>query len=100
MNLQNNEFSFIESIKAKVRIAQYEAFKAVNVQLIALYWELGKAISEKQSEGWGKAIVPTLAKELQMEFPKMSGFSVGNLWLMSQFYNEYNLNENLVPLVR
>jgi predicted nuclease of restriction endonuclease-like (RecB) superfamily len=44
--------------------------------------------------------VPTLSKELQQEFPKMSGFSVGNLWLMAQFYNEYVNDQNLVPLVR
>ncbi len=30
----------------------------------------------------------------------MSGFSVANLWLISQFYTEYALDENLVPLVR
>lgn len=70
------------------------------MHLINLYWELGKAISEKQTEGWGKAIVPTLSKELQNEFPTMSGFSAGNLWLMTQFYTEYQADTNLVPLVR
>jgi len=65
-----------------------------------LYWEIGKSIAEKQSESWGKAIVPTLSQELQKEFSGVSGFSVGNLWLMAQFYNEYHSVENLVPLVR
>lgn len=98
----NNELqtSFIAEIKAKVRQAQYDALKTVNVYLINLYWEIGKSISEKQSESWGKAIVPTLSKELQKEFPGVGGFSVGNLWLMAQFYNEYYNVENLVPLVR
>jgi predicted nuclease of restriction endonuclease-like (RecB) superfamily len=100
MEIENIQQSFIIEIKQKVHQAQYEALKAVNVQLINLYWELGKSISEKQSESWGKAIVPTLSKELQKEFPKMSGFSVGNLWLMAQFYSEYYDTENLVPLVR
>ena len=100
MNLEKSEKLFIADIKEKVRAAQYEALKAVNTQLIGLYWELGKSISEKQAEGWGKAIVPTLSKELQKEFPSMGGFSVGNLWLMAQFYAEYQLDENLVPLVR
>jgi predicted nuclease of restriction endonuclease-like (RecB) superfamily len=92
MEIENIQQSFIIEIKQKVHQAQYEALKAVNVQLINLYWELGKSISEKQSESWGKAIVPTLSKELQKEFPKMSGFSVGNLWLMAQFYSEYYSN--------
>jgi len=30
----------------------------------------------------------------------MSGFSVSNLWYMSQFYLEYQGNVNLVPMVR
>lgn len=92
--------NFIAEIKAKVRQAQYEALKVVNVHLITLYWEIGKSISEKQTENWGKAIVPRLSKELQKEFPGVGGFSVGNLWLMAQFYNEYHNVENLVPLVR
>jgi predicted nuclease of restriction endonuclease-like (RecB) superfamily len=44
--------------------------------------------------------VPTLSKELQNEFPGAGGFSVGNLWLMAQFYTEYHDVTNLVPLVR
>jgi hypothetical protein len=50
MEIENIQQSFIIEIKQKVRQAQYEALKAVNVQLINLYWELGKVISEKQSE--------------------------------------------------
>ncbi|MCE1187578.1 MAG: PDDEXK nuclease domain-containing protein [Ignavibacteria bacterium] len=100
MHLHNVESLFIAEIKEKVRRAQYEALRAVNVQLIDLYWEIGKSIAEKQAENWGKAVVPKLAKELQKEFPGINGFSVGNLWLMAQFYTEYHSVQNLVPLVR
>ncbi len=100
MDLDNSQTQFIADTIQKVRQAQYEALKAVNTHLISLYWELGKDISEKQKLGWGKAIVPTLSKELQKEFPAMTGFSVGNLWLMAQFYAEYQHDTNLVPLVR
>jgi predicted nuclease of restriction endonuclease-like (RecB) superfamily len=99
MELNTSQKQFIADIKERVRHAQYEALKAVNVHLINLYWELGKAISEKQVEGWGKAIVPTLSKELQIEFPKMTGFSTTNLWYMVQFYSEYHDDTNLQPLV-
>lgn len=94
------QHNFILEIKNKVRIAQYEALKVVNTQLISLYWEIGKSIADKQNESWGKAIVPTLSKELQNEFPGIGGFSEGNLWLMAQFYSEYQAVEFLVPLVR
>lgn len=98
--LESSQITFISEIKTKVRNAQYEAMKAVNVALINLYWEIGKSIAEKQSESWGKSIVSTLSKELQNEFPGVGGFSVGNLWLMAQFYSEYQSVENLAPLVR
>jgi len=96
----NQEHHFIIEIKERVRKAQYEALKVVNTELISLYWDIGKDISEKQKEGWGKRIVQKLSKELQKEFPGVGGFSVGNLWLMAQFYNEYQSDTNLVPMVR
>lgn len=100
MNLDKFQLNFIAEIKQKVRHSQYEALKTVNTHLINLYWEIGKSISEKQSENWGKSIVVTLSKELQNEFPGIGGFSVGNLWLMAQFYSEFHTVEFLVPLVR
>jgi len=99
MPLNNTQITFIASIKEKIRLAQYEALKEVNTQLIKLYWEIGKDISEKQGENWGESIVSVLSKELQQEFPGISGFSERNLWLMTQFYNEYQNVEFLQPLV-
>ncbi|MFN5218414.1 MAG: DUF1016 N-terminal domain-containing protein [Sphingomonadales bacterium] len=100
MHPDKSSLVFIAEIKQKVRQAQYEALKAVNLQLINLYWEIGQSIAEKQSESWGKAVVPTLSKELQAAFPGIGGFSEGNLWLMAQFYTEYQSDINLAPLVR
>lgn len=94
--LQKN---FISSVKEKIRLAQYESLKEVNTQLTKLYWDIGREISEKQSESWGKSTVSVLSKELQKEFPGVGGFSERNLWLMAQFYNEYKDVEFLQPLV-
>jgi len=99
MKLDKTQIQFISEIKDKVRQAQYEALQAVNTHLINLYWELGKAISEKQKENWGKAIVTTLSEELKKEFPESGGFSTSNLWYMVQFYTEYHNDTNLQPLV-
>ena len=99
MSLEISQHQFILEIKQKVRQSQYEALKAVNTQLINLYWEIGKSISEKQSENWGKSIVQTLSAELQNEFPGIGGFSTTNLWLMAQFYTEYHTIKILQPLV-
>ena len=99
MTIDNPQLTFIASIKEKIRLAQYEALKEVNTQLIKLYWEIGRDISERQGESWGKSIVPVLSGELQKEFPGISGFSERNLWLMTQFYNEYHEVDFLQPLV-
>ncbi|MDR1352533.1 MAG: PDDEXK nuclease domain-containing protein, partial [Treponema sp.] len=99
MTLDRTQRNFIAEIKEKIRLAQYEALKAVNTNLIKLYWDIGCNISERQSESWGQAIVPVLSGELQKEFPGVSGFSERNLWLMAQFYTEYHNVEFLQPLV-
>jgi len=92
--------NFFKEIKDRIHKAQYDAFKAVNKELINLYWDIGKSIVAKQDElGWGKAIVETLAKDLQKEFAGMQGFSVQNLWNMRQFYSSYKDNPKLQPLV-
>lgn len=90
----------LEEIKNRVRAAQYEALKAVNLELVALYWDIGGKIAQKQKDqGWGKSVVETLSKDLQNEFPGMSGFSAQNLWYMRQFHLAYAGHPKLQPLV-
>lgn len=93
--------SFLSTIKDRIRQAQYEALKAVNLHLLGLYWDIGQTIVEKQEqEGWGKSVVEQLAKDLQAAFPGISGFSAANLWRMRNFYTRYKDSLNLAPLVR
>lgn len=88
--LENDFTNFVKEIKTKILSSQYEALKAVNKELINLYWEIGKNIVEKQEKfGWGKAIVQNLSNELQKEFIGIKGFSERNLWNMRNFYLEY-----------
>lgn len=101
MNIQDNtQFKdFITELKSKILSSQYEALKAVNKELIGLYWDIGKNILEKQEAfGWGKSIVKNLSEELQKEFVGMKGFSERNLWNMRNFYIEYRSNSKLQTL--
>ena len=92
--------SLLVEIKLRIRSAQYEALRAVNKELITLYWDIGQLIvTRQQGESWGKSIVEQLAKDLQSEFPGMSGFSVRNIWNMRSFYVTYSQNQKLQPLV-
>lgn len=91
--------SFLCDITKRIRSTQYEAMRAVNTEMMNLYWQIGKELSEKQSLGWGKSVVETLSKDIQKEFPGIKGFGSRNLWYMVQFYSEYQSNEFLQPLV-
>jgi predicted nuclease of restriction endonuclease-like (RecB) superfamily len=78
---------FLTDLKQRVRAAQIHAALAANSEMIALYWDMGKAIVERQSaEGWGKGVVERLAADLQREFPGVAGFSSLNVWRMRAFY--------------
>ena len=93
--------SFFSDIKQRIRDAQYNALRAANAELVRMYWDIGRAISERQTRnGWGAAVVETLAKDIQQEFPGIKGFSVANIWRMKNFYLHYAANEKLAPLVR
>ncbi len=91
---------FRDGIIRHIKSAQYEALKAVNKEMIALYWEIGRRITEQQSAlGWGKSVVETLSRDIQKEFPGIKGFGSSNMWDMARFYAEYQSNEILQPLV-
>ncbi|MFA4971596.1 MAG: PDDEXK nuclease domain-containing protein [bacterium] len=91
----------LRSIKDRIRAAQYAALKAVNRQLIELYWDIGRMIVERQrGRTWGKAIVERLAKDLRNEFSGARGFSASNLWRMKVFYETYTKSPKLAPLAR
>lgn len=91
---------FLRDLKARIRSAQIKAALSVNRELIGLYREIGKAIVEQQErQGWGKAVVEKLSKDLRREFPDMTGFSARNLWDMRRFYEAYRDQQNLRQLV-
>ena len=91
----------LAEVKARVRSAQYAALKAVNTELVGLYWDIGRMIVERQEKaGWGKSVVEQLATDLRAAFPGVAGFSASNLWRMKGFFESYQGFEKLAPLVR
>ena len=81
---------FLEDLKSRIRTAQIKASLSVNRELIQLYWSIGRDIAQRQQqEGWGKAIVERLAKDLQDDFPGLEGFSARNIWHARAFYMAY-----------
>jgi len=93
--------ALLHDVKERIRSAQYEALKAVNKQLIGLYWDIGRMIVERQKgETWGKSVVERLADDLQKTFLGTGGFSASNLWRMKLFFETYQGKPKLAPLVR
>lgn len=83
--------TLLADIKSRIRTAQVKAALAVNSELISLYWNIGRAIVQRQKdERWGKSVVEQLSRDLQAEFPGMEGISTGNIWRMRSFYLAYS----------
>lgn len=100
-NLPEDYAHLLADVKERVRAAQYAALKAVNKELVGLYWDIGQMIAERQKiEGWGKSVVQRLATDLQAEFRGVGGLSSSNLWRMKAFFEAYEGSEKLAPLVR
>lgn len=92
--------SLLSEIKERIRTAQYEALKAVNKELVGLYWDIGRMIIERQSDAeHGSSIAEKLSKDLRSEFPGISGFSRRNVFYMREFYLLYHDDERVQPLV-
>jgi len=84
-----------------IKQARINSFRAVNSELINLYWNIGEYISKKiKNADWGDSIVTELAKHIKSTEPEIKGFSDKNLWRMKQFYETYNENPKLSTLLR
>jgi predicted nuclease of restriction endonuclease-like (RecB) superfamily len=94
----DNRFTNIITL---IKQSRANAIKAVNAELINLYWNIGEYISQKieQSE-WGDSIVSELANYIKRQEPEIKGFSDKNIWRMKQFYETYKDCPKLSPLVR
>jgi len=90
----------LSDIKARVHKAQIKAFRAVNQELVGLYWDIGQMIVNRQLTGaHGDQVVKKLADDLRVEYPGGFGFSWRNLFYMRQFYSTYCDSPKLQPLV-
>ena len=77
---------WLTDVKARIQAAQQRAALAVNRELLAFYWRLGRDILERQQRhGWGAGIVDKIAADLRAAFPTMKGFSRANLMYMRAF---------------
>ena len=92
------EFNEIVSI---IDTRKRNAYLKVNEELINMYWDVGKYVSEKiHNSLWGSKTVQNLANYIKTKYPNLSGFDRSGIYRMKQFYEIYCDNEIVVPLVR
>ena len=77
------------------------AYRKVNEELISLYWDFGKFVSEmSEQSNWGEGIVDRLEEFTKNHYPTMKGFNRRGIYRMKQFYETYKDNEIVSLLVR
>lgn len=95
----NLDFNFNEIINM-IETRRNNAYKKVNEELISLYWDFGKYISEKVNDAnWGEKIVDKLVDLMKREYPTMKGFNKRGIYRMKQFYETYKDYPIVSPLV-
>ena len=99
-NLISPDHDFMAVVQL-IESARQRASRAVNTELIDLYWAVGKYVSQKLStDAWGKGTVEALADYIQRHQPGFRGFSAKNIWRMRQFYEAYRDTPILSTLLR
>ena len=75
--------------------------QAVNASLVALYWEVGRYISQKLERSlWGEGVVDQLARYIARRHSDLRGFQRRNLFRMRQFYDVYKSHKAAASLIR
>ena len=87
INTQYNKA--VKLIKSAILQNQLEAAKAVNRQILALYYGVGKYVSDNTRKGvWGTGAIETISEQLRRELPELRVFSPTSIKKMRQFYEQ------------
>jgi len=88
------EASFAEVV-CLIEQGRQRAYRAVNTELVGLYWQIGEYISGKLAAAeWGEGVVESLAQHLAHTVPGLRGFSAQNLWRIRQLFESYRATRN------
>lgn len=80
--------------------ARNRAIKAVNAELIQMYWSVGEYLSKLcTGAAFGDKIIDDVAAYIVKENPGVKGFNRRGLYRMKQFYETYKDDEFVTPLV-
>jgi len=76
----------IERLRRRIRESQARATRALNTELVMLYWSIGRDIlAQQQASQWGDGVVGRIADDLSASTGSARGFSRRNLFYMRRF---------------
>ena len=82
-------------IKETILQGQYEACKGINRIQLAVYFGIGKYISQHTRKGvWGTGALDAISNQLRRELPGLRGYSAANLKNMRLFYEAWQMLDN------
>ena len=89
----------VQQIKSAILQSQLEAAKAVNRQMLALYYGIGKYVSDNTRTGtWGTGAIETISEQLRRELPGLRDFSPASIKKMRIFYEQWSKLINRSPM--
>ena len=83
--------------KEDILKTRFKVQENANMELIRLYFRLGKIVSENAR--YGNKFIEDFSVALKLEFPDSTGFSARNLSRMKKFYEKYTDLSILPPAV-
>ena len=93
-----NYADLLVEVKSRIQVGQTRAISAANVELVRLYWDIGRMIDSRQKmEGYGTGVIPRLARDLHNELPALKGFSERNIGRMLAFSRAYQNAIEVLP---
>ncbi len=83
-----------QQVRAILTRSRSRAWQAVNTEMVACYWEIGRLIVEEEQRGkaragYGKYLIKELAERLTKEFGK--GFALSNIKYFRQLYLSFSI---------
>lgn len=94
---QNHNFDQIISI---IEESRSRALRAVNAELIQMYWNVGEYLSDLCSNAaFGDKVIDEVASYIAGSGTNIKGFNRRGLYRMKQFYEIYKGDEFVTPLV-
>lgn len=97
IEIEQNYNKVVTIIKEDINKTQLDIMMNANVNLVNLYFRIGKVLYDNSS--WGNKFIDKVSFELREAYSNQKGFSVRNLKYMKTFYEEYKDKKEFVQLV-